>query len=62
MYFVLLCFCSTSPPVTFQKASSKMSVETGKAALAEEDAKALEAEEFRLRAMMVKKKHRPLYK
>ena len=49
-------------PVTFQKASSKMSVETGKAALAEEDAKALEAEEFRLRAMMVKKKHRPLYK
>jgi len=45
-----------------EKASSKMSVETGKAALAEEDAKALEAEEFRLRAMMVKKKHRPLYK
>ena len=39
-----------------------MSVEAGKGAVAEEDAKALEAEEFRLRAMMVKKKHRPLYK
>jgi len=44
------------------KATSKMSVEAGKAAAKEEDAKALEAEEFRLRAMMVKKKHRPLYK
>ena len=54
-------FNETSP-LAFQKATSKMSVEAGKAAAKEEDAKALEAEEFRLRAMMVKKKHRPLYK
>ena len=48
--------------IPFQKSKSKMSVETGKTAASEEDAKALEAEEYRLRAMMVKKKHRPLYR